>query len=94
MMKIAESGVGEEEVRRSISYLVGSYTISSESSSILARRYGRFEVLGLGYDYGARYIAELHGVEPEDVREVAVRFLKEPVTGAVLPRSDGPEDRR
>jgi predicted Zn-dependent peptidase len=86
MMKIATDGVSTEEVNGSINYLIGSYMINSELSSALARRYGRFEALGVGYDYGARYLESLTDVSPENVREVAGEFFKDPVYGAVLPK--------
>lgn len=84
MMRIATDGVSEEEVGRSINFLIGTYIISSEMSSALVRRYGKFEALGVGYDFGARYIEALTDVSPEDVRTLAAEFLQDPVTGAVL----------
>ncbi len=86
MTKLIDEGVSSEEVTRSINYLVGSYMINSEMSSALARRYGRFEALGLGYKFGARYVKSLQKVTPEGVRRVASEFLKDPVTGSVLPK--------
>jgi len=86
MKKLAREGVSDDEVSRSINYLIGSYMINSELSSGLASRYGRFESLGVGYDFGARYIDALSRVKTVHVREVASNFLKESVTGAVLPK--------
>jgi predicted Zn-dependent peptidase len=85
MMRIATDGVSEEEVGRSINYLIGTYIINSEMSSALVRRYGRFEALGVGYDFGGRYLQALATVDPESVRALVAEFLRDPVTGAVLP---------
>lgn len=90
MMRIASDGVSKEEVERSVNYLIGNYMINSELSSSLARRYGRFEALGLGYDFGGRYMEALTSASTESVQEVARRFLKEPITGSVLPKGLAP----
>lgn len=86
MKKLAGEGVSDDEVSRSINYLIGSYMINSELSSALANRYGRYESLGVGYDFGARYIDALTRVKPAHIREVASSFLDDPALGAVLPK--------
>jgi predicted Zn-dependent peptidase len=84
MMRIAWDGVSEEEVGRSINYLIGTHIISSEMISALMRRYGKFEALGVGYDFGSRYIEALTAVNTEGIRSLAAEFLRGPVTGAIL----------
>ncbi len=86
MTAIASGRVTREEVDSSINYLVGSYMINSELSSALTRRYGRFEALGVGYDFGSRYLAALSEVTPDKVVDVAREYLRLPVTGSVLPK--------
>lgn len=86
MTGLASGDVSREEVDSSINYLVGSYMINSELSTALTRRYGRFQALGVGYDFGRRYLAALAEVRPEDVVDIAREFLTRPVTGSVLPK--------
>jgi predicted Zn-dependent peptidase len=54
--------------------------------SAQAARRGKFEILGLGYDYGETYLKGIEGVTAEGLKEVAKNHFQTPALGAVIPR--------
>jgi predicted Zn-dependent peptidase len=82
--------VTAEELETARRYLRGSYLISAETNMAQAGRLARYEVDGLGQDYGDRWLAAIEVVSSDQVRAVARRyFTGEPTRAWVLPRGAG-----
>ena len=71
-------------------YLRGSYLIAAETNMAQAGRLARYEVDGLGHDYGDRWLAAIEEVSADDVQALARRcFTVEPTRARVVPRGSG-----
>ncbi|RLF05670.1 MAG: hypothetical protein DRK00_03775 [Thermoprotei archaeon] len=73
---MAEKGVSERELEDSKRHLVGSMEVMMESPAGIAQLLLEVELYGLGLDYLERFREEVEGVRPEDVREVAEKYLR------------------
>lgn len=67
--------VGEEELQRSITNLVGTHRISLQSSWSRAESIALNTLYGLGYDYDEQYVKRVSAVTATDILEAARRFL-------------------
>ena len=76
-----------EELERTKQYLRGAFLIGGETMSSRAARYGNFEILGLGYDYGETYLRKIGEVTADGVKEVAETHLKAHALGAIVPKN-------
>jgi len=84
--RLAQEEVGREELERAKEYLKGVFLIGGETMSARAARRGKFEILGLGYDYGDEYLRRIDRVTAEGLRGVAKRYLHDYALGAVVPK--------
>lgn len=73
--RVRSEPVGEEELQRSITNLVGNHRISLQSSWARAESIALNTLYGLGYDYDERYIEKISAVQAPEVLGVARRFL-------------------
>ncbi|OAG27267.1 M16 family metallopeptidase [Thermodesulfatator autotrophicus] len=74
--KVAQEGVTDEEIKRAKRWLVGRYLTGLQTNSAQALEQAVNEVLGLGYNYGLRYIQKIQNVEWENINEVAKKYLQ------------------
>ncbi|MFH0808913.1 MAG: pitrilysin family protein [Pseudomonadota bacterium] len=74
-LKQARAGLAPEELERARRFLVGNYLIGLQSNSAQASQMSLDELYGLGYDYGARYAAEIEKVSLADVKRVARKYI-------------------
>jgi len=72
---VREAAVTDEELKRSITNLVGNHLISLQTSSSRAEDSALNTLYGLGYDYDAVYLKKIAEVKAEDVLRVAVKYL-------------------
>jgi len=72
---VREAPVTDEELKRSITNLVGNHLISLQTSSSRAEDSALNTLYGLGYDYDAVYLKKIAEVKAEDVLRVAVKYL-------------------
>ena len=84
--KIAVEEPRGKELERAKKYLKGVFLIGNETMSARAARRGKFEILGLGYDYGETYLKEIERVTAEGIREVAEKHFQTYALGAVVPK--------
>jgi zinc protease len=85
---MAEEGPDAEELENAKAYLTGSFPLSLDSSTSVARLLVGLQYEGLGIDYLARRDALIRGVTLDDARRVARRLLGGPemltvIVGAV-----------
>ena len=74
--RIKKEPVGDDELNRSISNLVGTYLISLQSSWSRAENMALNTLYGLGYDYDVKYIRKIRQVTANDVIKVANKYLE------------------
>ncbi|WP_022852787.1 M16 family metallopeptidase [Thermodesulfatator atlanticus] len=74
--KVNQEGVTDEEIKRAKRWLVGRYITGLQTNMSQAMDQAVNEVLGLGYNYGLRYIQKIQNVEWEDISEVAKKYLE------------------
>jgi predicted Zn-dependent peptidase len=88
--RFVDEPVSADELDAARRYLRGTYLISAETNMAQAGRLARYEVDGLGHDYGDRWLAAIEEVTADDVRVVARRcFTVEPTRARVVPRGSG-----
>jgi zinc protease len=89
--RLREELVSREELERAQANFLASEHFERESVSALAGKLGSFEVLGGGWRTEAAYFEALRAATPEDLRDVARRYLQpEALTvGALLPEGGG-----
>lgn len=88
--RFVDEPVSTDELDAARRYLRGSYLISAETNMAQAGRLARYEVDGLGHDYGDRWLAAIEEVTAEDVRALARRcFTVEPTRARVVPGGTG-----
>lgn len=85
--RLRDGGPSREELVRARSYIRGTHLMSQERNSNRASNYGLNELLGLGYDYGERFLEALDEVKTSTVRQVADRWIQCPSVALVLPKS-------
>lgn len=73
--RMAESGVGEQELADAKRYLIGSYPLQMDSTSSIAQILVAIQMDDLGIDYLNRRDKLIQGVTAEDVRRVARKVL-------------------
>lgn len=86
--RLAEERIPDVELGRAKSYLRGTYIISAETNGAQASRLGKYELFGLGLDFGDRWLERLSDVTAEDVRALAEASLQHHVLAAVHPRAE------
>ncbi len=74
--RINQEGVSQEELARAKSWLVGRYQTGLQTNSAQAMEQALNEVLGLGYNFGVRYVQKIQDVEVKDVQAVAQKYLQ------------------
>ncbi len=74
--RINQEGVSSEELARAKSWLVGRYQTGLQTNSAQAMEQALNEVLGLGYNFGVRYVQKIQDVEAKDVQAVAQKYLQ------------------
>ncbi|MFN2431712.1 MAG: M16 family metallopeptidase [Gemmatimonadota bacterium] len=87
--RLADELVSEDELRRAQRYLHGTYIISAETNAAQASRLGRYELHGLGQDFGDRMLERIATVTPSEVRALAERWFGAYVLAAVRPGRGG-----
>lgn len=88
--RFVDEPVSTDELEAARRYLRGSYLISAETNMAQAGRLARYEVDGLGHDYGDRWLAAIEEVTADEVVALARRcFTVEPTRARVVPPGTG-----
>lgn len=75
MQDLRDALVDEESLQLTRNFMTGSFARSLESPRTMARFALNIERYGLPDDYYATYLEKLNAVSPEDVREMAQKYL-------------------
>jgi predicted Zn-dependent peptidase len=74
-----------DEVEKAKRGIIGRYALAREDLESQAFYLGWYEILGVGYDYDARFPQEIAQVSPADVQRVARQYLVNHVLAIVAP---------
>ena len=85
--RLTKEPVTEAELRRAKNYLVGTYAIAHERTRQKAWHLGRFECLGVGYEFDRRFPELVKRVTAADVQKVASSYFKDAVVAVVMPQA-------
>lgn len=73
--KLKTEHVGDKELKDAKEKLIGNYIISLETNLEKSSIIGKYEALGLGYDFKDRYIDLINNVTDTDIIEVANKYF-------------------
>ncbi len=76
LMKVAEQGVSEEDLKNAKSYLTGSYALRFDTNSKIASQLLGVLVEDMGIDYVKKRNEWIEALTVEDLKRAAARFLK------------------
>jgi len=85
MERVKTELVKDEELKRTKTYLRGTFIMSQESNAGQASLLGKYELLGPGYRFVDEYPKLIASVTKEDVLKVARKYLTYYTLGAILP---------
>lgn len=85
--RLRDEGPGAGEFERARNFLSGSQLMALERNANRAAAYGLNELLGLGFDYGDRFLDALDRVTTAGVKRAAATWLDRPSITVVLPES-------
>ncbi len=86
--RMKTEAVAEDELTLAKSYLRGMYIMGQESNAGQAAQYAQYEILGVGYDFGDKYIAGVEKVTAADIIRVGEKYLTAGYSlGGVLPKT-------
>ena len=83
--RIAQERMPEAELERAKKYLRGAYIIGAETNAAQAARQGRYELYGLGQDFGERLLERIAAVSPEEIRVGGETYFGPYVLAAIHP---------
>lgn len=74
-----------EEIQGAKNKLLGQYALGKQTNSEIAQTYGWYESLGLGVEFDRTFQATIPPITPEQVQEVANKYLSQPYLSIVKP---------
>lgn len=86
--QLVDELVPEDELDRTIRYILGSNLMARETRISRSSQYGFFEALGLGYQQTFELPKRTARVVPKDVQAVAERYLHDPLVVISRPLSE------
>lgn len=75
--KLKTEYVGDKELNAAKEKLIGNYVISLETNLEKASSIGKYEALGLGYEFKDKYIKLINEVKDTDIIEVANKYFND-----------------
>ena len=76
-----------EEIQGAKNKLLGQYALGKQTNSEIAQTYGWYESLGLGVEFDRTFQASIPPTTPEQVQEVANKYLSQPYLSIVKPEN-------
>jgi predicted Zn-dependent peptidase len=86
LVRVPAEGVGEAELGRARTYVLGELAMDRRTSARWAWSMARHEVLGLGWDFPDRHARAVAAVTARDVQAAARRYLGRPTIVVLEPR--------
>jgi len=85
LTKLAHEPPSAEELARAKRYLLGSYALGRQRMKDQAYALAWYEILGLGSDFGERYVAAEQAVTPSQVQQAAATLTRGFVLAVTMP---------
>lgn len=79
--------LSESEIQGAKNKLLGQYALGKQTNSEIAQTYGWYESLGLGIEFDRTFQASIPPITPEQVQEVANKYLSKPYLSIVKPEA-------
>ena len=83
--RLTKQTLSEEELQGAKNKLLGQYALGKQTNGEIAQTYGWYETLGLGVEFDRTFQDTIPPITPEQVREVAVKYLSKPYISIVKP---------
>jgi predicted Zn-dependent peptidase len=75
IFRMKKEEASAEEISLAKSYLRGMFIMGQESNAGQAGQYGQYEILGLGHEFGDKYVAGIQKVTARDIMRVGGKYL-------------------
>ena len=75
VLRMGSEKAAPDELKSTKSYLRGMNIMGMESNSGQASQYAQYEIVGVGYDFGDRYVKNIDAVTADDVLRVGKKYL-------------------
>lgn len=75
--RIKNEQVTDKELQEATRYLLGIFPLQNETASSIAVLALKQRLFGLGEDYWTRYVEKIKRVTPQDIREMAQKYIQE-----------------
>lgn len=85
--RLTEEALSESEIQSAKNKLLGQYALGKQTNGEIAQTYGWYETLGLGVEFDRTFQAAIPPITPEQVREVANKYLSQPYISIVKPEA-------
>ena len=83
--RLTKTNLSESELQGAKKKLLGQYALGKQTNGEIAQTYGWYETLGLGVDFDNNFQSAIPPITPEQINEVANRYLSEPYISIVKP---------
>ena len=86
-----------EELEKYKGEMINQHPLRYQTNTQLAKSHSLYETMGIGWDFQERLLSRILRVAPEEVRETAERYFRNPVmvisrpTGDRVPGYDAPQ---
>ena len=77
--------LSESEIQGAKNKLLGQYALGKQTNGEIAQTYGWYETLGLGVEFDRTFQATIPPITPQQVQEVAQKYLSQPYISIVKP---------
>ena len=85
--RLTKEILSESEIQGAKNKLLGQYALGKQTNSEIAQTYGWYETLGLGVEFDRTFQASIGPITPEQVQEVANKYLSQPYLSIVKPEA-------
>jgi zinc protease len=85
--RLTKEILSESEIQGAKNKLLGQYALGKQTNSEIAQAYGWYESLGLGVEFDRTFQATIPPITPEQVQEVANKYLSKPYISIVKPEA-------
>ncbi|MFN2365585.1 MAG: M16 family metallopeptidase, partial [Desulfurivibrionaceae bacterium] len=76
LFKARQEPITEAELDKAVNLLISHYELNLQTHGSQAMEMGLNKIYGLGLDFGTRYLKELRKVTPQEVLEVARKYIQ------------------
>ena len=83
--RLTKQTLSDEELQGAKNKLLGQYALGKQTNGEIAQTYGWYETLGLGVEFDRTFQDTIPPITPEQVQQVAIKYLSQPYISIVKP---------